>query len=156
MANVITAAKSLSTTVVKPQDRNLPSDVVKSVALTCDGGADQVFSFATGRIFTVVAARVLNGAVLQDTATNTTAVTIDQYDNDATTPAKVGTTIATKAAATAIKANGWLELTVTATSAQIPATNSVRALFDVTGTQGAVTLVLDYIEETVKQYDNVF
>src|SRR3990167_4006199 len=134
MANVFSPAKALITAVVAPQNRMFDSDKEKQVVLSFADTADHALAWVPGRRVKITGLRVANGAVLQDTATNTTLVDVDIYDNDATTPAKTHD-VGAKAAATAIKANGWATITISSTAADsvVEATESVRALFDITG-----------------------
>lgn len=94
----------------------------------------------------IVKAVLANGSVNQATATNTTAIAVEQYDN--VTPTKVGNTIASKAAGTALTAglSAVMALSATLTDMVIAPGNSVRVTKTVVGTQADCAVMLSFFD----------
>jgi len=109
------------------------------------GVASNNNEWAPGRKIEIVGLRVANGAVAQAASTNTTAIGLDTYNNDPTTPAKTHDP-ADKAAATAIPAHGWISLPVPTDGSQfVEATESLFASRTIAGTQAECALIVDYV-----------
>lgn len=142
-----TAAKSLSTSAVQPQDRGFDSEREKFVVFTVPAAADAYpFKFKPYRKIQITRINLGNGDVTQATTTNTTAIDCDIY-SDGATPAKVHD-VAAKAAATGLAAEKSLDLTLSTTTANrvCEATEMVRMLVTVVGTQGPCSVTMSYVE----------
>lgn len=143
MADTASAAKSVSTAAVPPQNRGFDSDRLKSIVLPL-GAASVQYNIAFPNRVQIMAIDYANGAVAQAAATNTTALNIDSEDGAGT---KVKD-IAAKAAATTLAADARTSLTLATAAADnvLETTEILRIDQTIAGTQGTSVLTISYVD----------
>ena len=116
-----------------------PRQVV--ICFSDTAAANGLVNWAPGRTTRIIGGRIVNGDVSIDATTNMTAIDIDIEDGSS---AKTHDFYA-KAETVAIDADEMLEMVLPASPAFIvEATEIVKVARTITGTQGEVSVVLDY------------
>lgn len=135
------AAFSVSTAAVPPQNRMFDSDIEEYVILKGTGLVNESLNWFPGRKIRITSLRMANGLVAQAASTNTTVFDIDSEDGAG---AKVND-IATKAASV-VAADVVVSLTLSTTEADlvIGATEMLKCLVTIAGTQGQFTISVGF------------